>query len=153
TTWQADRVGHVHAGTATDDAPPRRVLGAVLAVVVLAIAVVAALGMVALWPDPDDVPQGENPYAAEGVSTVDGTVTRIEPFDCNSGGRGPNNQPSVAGDCARVSASTGTSESAEFLLDAGRFRAGIEVGDDIQMVRIQPPGQSASYEFLDFRRG
>lgn len=119
---------------------------------VLGISAVAILGMVVLWPDPDKVPRGENPYAAEGVSTVDGEVTRVVPFDCNSGGEGPDQQPSVPGDCARVAAST-ADEKATFTLDPGRFRAGIEVGDDIRMIRIQPPGQTVSWEFLDFKRG
>jgi hypothetical protein len=99
-------VGHLHADAAIDDGPPRRVLAGALALVVLGIAVAAMAGILALWPDPDDVPRGENPYAAEGVTTVNGEVTRIEPFDCNSGGEGPDNQPSVAGNCARVLAST-----------------------------------------------
>jgi uncharacterized membrane protein len=121
--------------------------------VVLGIAAAAILGVLALWPDPDDVPRGENPYAGEGVSTVDGTVTGVQPFDCNSGGEGPDQQPSVPGDCARVTATTDGDESAEFNLDPGRYHAGIEVGDEIRMVRIQPTGQTPSYEFLDFQRG
>ena len=145
-------MGHLHADTAIDDAAPRRGLASALTVVVLAIAAAAVVGMLALWPDAEDVPKGENPYAAEGVTTVNGEVTRIEPFDCNSGGEGPDNQPSVAGNCARVFAST-SSEKAEFILDAGRYRAGIEVGDEIRMIRIEPQGQAASFEFLDFRRG
>ncbi len=146
-------MGHGHADSAIDNTPPRRVLASILALVVLGMAAAAVAGMLALWPDPDDVPRGENPYAAEGVTTVNGAVTGIEPFDCNSGGRGPDNQPSVAGDCARISAETSSAEQAEFILDAGRLRAGIDVGDDIRMIRIEPPGQSASFEFLDFRRG
>ncbi len=98
------------------------------------------------------MPRGENPYAGEGVSTVDGEVVRVESFDCNSGGEGPDQQPSVPGDCAKVTATT-DGDRAVFNLDPGRYAAGIEVGDDVRMVRIQPEGQSASYEFLDFRRG
>ena len=77
---------------------------------------------------------------------------RVEPFDCNSGGEGPDQQPSVPGDCGKVTATT-DGDRAVFNLDPGRYAAGIEVGDDVRMVRIQPAGQSASYEFLDFRRG
>jgi uncharacterized membrane protein len=124
-----------------------------LAMVVVAIAVAALVGMVSLWPDPDDVPKGENPYAGEGVSTVEGTVVEVAPFDCNSGGEGPDQQPSVPGDCAKVTATTDDDDQAVFNLDPGRYHAGIDVGDDVRMIRIQPAGQSASYEFLDFQRG
>ena len=145
-------MAHTHSSTELEPAQPRRVLRAALTLVVLAIAVAAIAGMIALWPDRGDVPRGENPYAGEGVSTVDGEVVRVAPFDCNSGGEGPDQQPSLPGDCAKVTATT-EGERAVFNLDPGRYRAGIEIGDDIRMVRIQPAGQSASYEFLDFRRG
>ncbi len=144
-------MGHTHLDTDVAT-PPRRALGSALILVVVGIATAAIVAMVALWPDPDSVPRGENPYAGEGVSTVDGTVTRVQPFDCNSGGEGPDQQPSVPGDCARVLASTDDGQ-ADFTLDPGRYRAGIEVGDDIRLIRIQPAGQTASYEFLDFKRG
>ena len=145
-------MAHPHSSTELEPLRPRRALASVLAIVVLAIAAAAIVGVVALWPDPDDVPRGENPYAGEGVSTVDGEVVQVDPFDCNSGGEGPDQQPSVPGDCARVIANT-DGQRAVFNLDPGRYAAGIEVGDDVRMVRIQPAGQSASYEFLDFRRG
>nr|MCW2727542.1 YibE/F family protein [Aeromicrobium sp.] len=93
-----------------------------------------------------------NPYGADGVSTVDATVTKVAPFECNSGGEGPDGTLEVAGKCARITASvpggTGT-----FDLDASRFHAGIDPGDEVQLIRIEPAGQEASYEFLDFRRG
>lgn len=118
----------------------------------LVIAALAVAAMIALWPNADDVPRNPNPYGAEGVSTVDATVTDVAPFDCGSGGEGPDGSVEVDGDCARVTASVGD-ETATFDLDASRYRAGIEAGDEIQVIRIQPEGQEASYEFLDFRRG
>ena len=145
-------MGHAHSSTNLEPAASRRALGSVLILIVLGIAAAAIVGMIALWPDSEDVPRGENPYAGEGVSTVDGEVVRVESFNCNSGGEGPDQQPSVPGDCAKVTATT-DGDQAEFNLDPGRSRAGIEVGDDVRMIRIQPPGQSPSYEFLDFRRG
>ncbi len=123
-----------------------------LTAVVLAIAAVAVAAMIALWPAADDVPRNQNPYGAEGVSTVDATVTEIAPFDCNSGGEGPDGTIEVAGDCARITADV-SDGTATFDLDASRYRAGIDVGDEIQLIRIEPAGQEASYEFLDFRRG
>ena len=143
---------HSHSHAPTSDGPPRRGLALTLAAVVVAIAVAAVAAMVVLWPDADRVPRDQNPYGADGVTTVDGTVTSIDPFDCSSGGEGPDGTVELAGDCARVTASvpggTGT-----FDLDASRYRAGIDVGDDVQLIRIEPAGQEASYEFLDFRRG
>ena len=152
-TWQGGPVGHSHSSSSFAPAPPRRALGSLLTVIVLAIAAGAVIGMVVLWPDPDDVPRDANPYTGPGVTTVDAEVVRIQPFDCNSGGEGPDQQPTVDGDCARVSASTEDAGQALFTLDAGRFRAGIEVGDAIRVVRIQPAGEQVSWEFLDFRRG
>ncbi len=145
-------MGHSHTSSDVDYGQPRRLLASVMALVVLGIAVAAIAGMTVLWPDTDAVPRGENPYAGEGVSTVSGEVVRVQPFDCNSGGEGPDQQVSVPGDCAKVTASTGDAE-ATFNLDPGRYSAGIEAGDDVRMIRIQPAGESASYEFLDFERG
>ena len=123
-----------------------------LVVVVGLIAAGVILAMVALWPDADKLPKGQNPYGAEGVSTVSAKVETVKPFDCGSGGEGPDGLPSVAGNCAKVTAST-KAGAAQFTLDAARFRAGIHKGDEIKLIRIQPSGQGASYEFLDFRRG
>lgn len=123
-----------------------------LAVVVGLIAVGIIAGIVALWPDSDKVPKNANPYGAKGVSFVNATVSGVSPFDCGSGGEGPDGLPSVKGSCAHITAST-AGGSAKFDLDAGHFKAGMHKGDKVKLVRLQPPGQEASYEFLDFRRG
>lgn len=132
--------------------PPRSALAVVLTVVVALIAAGVILAMVELWPDANKLPKGQNPYGAEGVSTVSAKVETVKPFDCGSGGEGPDGLPSVAGNCAQVTAST-KAGAAQFTLDAARFKAGIHKGDEIKLLRIQPSGQEASYEFLDFRRG
>jgi uncharacterized membrane protein len=119
---------------------------------VLAIAAAAIVAMVVLWPDADKVPKDTNPYGAEGVSMVDATVTKVDPFNCNSGGEGPDGLPQVKGDCAHVTASV-KGGTAKFDLDAAHYKTGIEDGDKITVVRIEPKGQSVSYEFYDFRRG
>lgn len=121
-------------------------------VVVGLIAAGVIFGMASLWPDANKVPKDQNPYGADGVSTVSATVNTVKPFDCGSGGEGPDGLPMVAGNCAHVTAST-RAGSASFTLDAARFKAGIHKGDDITLIRIAPEGQEASYEFLDFRRG
>jgi uncharacterized membrane protein len=143
---------HSHAQSSAPDGPPRRGLAISLAVVVLAIAAAAVVAMIMLWPDGDAVPADQNPYGAEGVSTIDATVGKIVPFECNSGGEGPDGTVELAGDCAHVTAKV-PGGSGTFDLDASRYRAGIDVGDDLQLIRIQPAGQEATYEFLDFRRG
>ncbi|MEO6470514.1 MAG: YibE/F family protein, partial [Aeromicrobium sp.] len=44
-------------------------------------------------------------------------------------------------------------ETASFTLDAARFKSGINKGDHIKVLRIQPKGQPVSFEFLDYQRG
>jgi uncharacterized membrane protein len=146
-------VTHSHSHHLPTAEPRRPLLTAVLAVVVAAIAVAALASMVMLWPAKADVPREANPYGAEGTSTVNGTVTQIKPFDCGSGQGDDslNGLPSVPGDCAHIDATVGDSH-ARFDLDAARYKAGIEVGDHVRLVRIEPKGQKASYEFLDFQR-
>ena len=122
-----------------------------LTVVVLAIAAGAIAAMVALWPDPDEVPRDANPFSGQGVSTVDATVTGVSPFNCNSGGEGPDGMIEVKGACAHVDASV-KGDKATFDLDAARYRAGIDDGDKIRLIRYAQDGQT-TYEFLDFQRG
>ncbi len=143
--------GHLHPHEDLDSGPPRRALASVLAAVVAGVTVVAVAAMVLLWPDADAVPRDANPLAGEGVSLVEGTVTSVEPFDCGSGGVGPDNLPTVAGDCAQVVAETDDG-TAEFTLDSARFQAGIDEGDGVELIRIQPQGQEATFEFYDFQR-
>lgn len=126
-----------------------------LTAVVLVIAALALAAMAVLWPSAEDVPQGLDPYEGEGVSTVDATVTDVEAFDCNSGGIGPDSIPQVDGSCADVTATLDDGgDTAEFVLDPTRYvGAGMNEGDKITLVRIEPPGQEPSYEFRDYRRG
>jgi uncharacterized membrane protein len=135
-----------------DYGPPRRGLAAILTVIVLVIAAVAIAAMVTLWPESDQVPHDKNPYGGQGVSTINAKVTGVDPFDCNSGGEGPDGMPQVKGDCAHITA-TIDEGTATFDLDAARYKAGIKPGDEVKILRIAPKGQSVSYEFLDFRRG
>ncbi len=124
-----------------------------LTIVVLAIAAGAVAAMVVLWPDSDDVPKGANPYSGEGVSTLTATVTSVEPFDCNSGGEGPDNTREVLGSCAQVGVDVKGEDDATFVLDATRYTAGIEDGDKVKLLRFALEGQPTSYEFIDFQRG
>lgn len=143
---------HTHTHHATESGPPRRGLATVLGAVVALLAVGVIVAMVVLWPDATKVPKDRNPYRGPGVSTVSATVTSVKAFDCGSAGEGPDGLPMVTGDCAHVTAST-KAGAAAFILDAARFKAGIHDGDAIKLIRIQPAGQDASYEFLDFQRG
>ncbi|RLV55788.1 YibE/F family protein [Aeromicrobium phragmitis] len=145
-------MAHSHAHTF--EAPARPRLAKALAIVVGVIAVAAIAGMVALWPNSGDVPQGGGPFSDESVTLVDATVESVEPFDCGSTGIGPDNTPMVEGDCAQVTAATEDDESAEFTLDPTRYvGAGMEPGDEIVLIEIAPPGQQVSYEFHDYQRG
>lgn len=145
-------VTHSHAHGNIDPGPPRRAFAAFITLIVVTIAVATAIAMVALWPDSAKGPRNQNPYGAEGVSIVSATVKGVAPFDCGSRGQGPDGLPMVTGDCAKVTAST-KAGAASFTLDAARFKAGIEAGDQIKIIRLEPPGQSVSYEFYDFERG
>jgi len=145
-------VAHSHAHAPIDAGPPRRGLAATLTVVVLLVAAGAVAAMVHLWPSATEVPHDRNPYGAEGVSKVSATVSHIAPFDCGSGGLGPDNIPTVDGDCAHIEAHTDEG-TATFDLDSARYKAGIDVGDHVTLLRLAPEGQQASYEFIDFRRG
>jgi len=126
----------------------------VVAAIVVAIAIATAVGVLALWPDHTKMDQNQNPYGAKGVSIVSATVKTATPFNCGSGGQGPDGLPMVKGNCDKVTVST-KSETATFTLDAARAKAGIKAGDHIRVVRIQSqtPGQPPTYEFYDFQRG
>lgn len=144
--------GHAHTIEDLDAGPPRKRLSAILAVIVTIITLLALAAMVALWPAADDVPSDRNPLAGPGVTTVDAVVSSVEEFDCGSGGIGPDQLPTVDGNCAQVVAQTDEGP-AEFTLDSARTQAGISEGDQIELIRFQPEGQSEiSYEFLDFER-
>jgi uncharacterized membrane protein len=143
--------GHAHSHDDLDAGPPRQGLAATLAVVVGAISVAAIVAMVVLWPSSSQVPKAPNPLSGEGVTLLDGTVTAVKPFDCGSGGVGPDNQPTVDGDCAKVTAETDDGD-ATFTLDSARYQAGIDEGDEIEVLRIAPQGQPATFEFYDFQR-
>ncbi len=123
-----------------------------LAIIVSVITLISLAAMVSLWPDAGDIPRDRNPISGEGVSTVSAEVTSVEEFDCGSGGEGPDQLPTVDGNCAAVVADTDEGP-AEFTLDSARTQAGISEGDGIELIRIQPEGQEVSYEFLDFERG
>lgn len=141
---------HAHPHDELDVGPPRPALATTLAAIVVALTVATIGAMIALWPH--DVPEAQNPYGQKGVTTLDATVTKVSPFDCKSGQQGPDGMVTVDGDCANVEART-SEGTAAFQLDSARFRAGIDVGDDIRVVRIAPDGQDPTYEFLDFQRG
>ncbi|KAA1400245.1 YibE/F family protein [Aeromicrobium ginsengisoli] len=145
-------MAHSHSHDAVDHGPPRRGLAATLAVAVLAIATLAIAAMVVLWPEADKVPHDKNPYGGQGVSTISAKVTGVDPFNCNSGGEGPDGLPQVKGDCAHITATTDDG-TATFDLDAARYKAGIKAGDEVRILRIAPKGQAVSYEFFDFQRG
>ncbi len=141
---------HAHPHDELDSGPPRPALATTLAAIVVALTVATIGAMIALWPH--DVPAAQNPYGQKGVTTVDATVTKVSPFDCKSGQQGPDGMVTVDGDCANVEARTAEGTAA-FQLDSARFRAGIDVGDEIRVIRIAPDGQDPTYEFLDFKRG
>ena len=124
-----------------------------LVLVVLAITAAAVTAMALTWPAAGDVPKGLDPYGGEGVSRVGAVVKTVEALDCNGTGVGPDNTPGVAGACGEVTAATDDGEAADITLDPTRFQSGISVGDKVTLLRVQPEGQTPSFEFIDFQRG
>lgn len=146
-------VAHSHSGPHSAETAPRTGLAIALGVIVTAVGVAAIIGMVWLWPAAEDVPVGANPYGAEGVTIINAEVVEITPFDCGSTGIGPDNTPTVAGDCADVIASIDGGEAA-FTLDPTRYVGGtMAPGDRIQLVEFTPEGLEPSYSFYDYQRG
>ncbi|PJJ56735.1 YibE/F-like protein [Mumia flava] len=142
-------LGHHHA-------PPdrgRRGLAQVLAAVIALLAVGLGVAVWMLWPDSDQVASAQNPYGQPGVSIVDATVTGVDPLECGAGGVGPDGLPAVEGSCGQVRFQTDDGESAELTVQPALYNNGIEVGDEIQVIRIAPDGADATFEFLDFQRG
>ncbi|WP_370618177.1 YibE/F family protein [Mumia sp. Pv 4-285] len=145
---------HPHSHLSGSEDHGRRGLAAVLAVVVGLIAITLAIGVWVLWPDADDVAKAPNPYGTQGVSIVSGTVTDVRAVDCGGGAVGPDGLPAVQGDCGELLVRTADDESASVTVQPAVFRAGVEVGDAVDVIRIKPEGaETASYEFLDFDRG
>ncbi|MEO6471783.1 MAG: hypothetical protein ABIR57_07810, partial [Aeromicrobium sp.] len=99
---------HSHFHENLDDGPPRKSLARVLALIVGLIAVAVAVGIAVLWPDSSNVSKDQNPYSGQGVHIVTATVKSVTPYDCGSGGEGPDGLPMVKGDCGKVVALTKT---------------------------------------------
>ncbi|KAA1422690.1 YibE/F family protein [Mumia zhuanghuii] len=145
---------HSHGHLTGSEDHGRRGLATVLAVVVGLIAVTLAIGVWVLWPDGDDVAKAPNPYGTQGVSIVSGTVTDVRAVDCGGGAVGPDGLPAVQGECGELLVRTTDDESATVTVQPAVFRSGVEVGDAVDVIRIQPEGAAtATYEFLDFDRG
>jgi uncharacterized membrane protein len=124
-----------------------------LTLAVLAITAGAVAALVLTWPNSDDVPRGLDPYGGEGVSRVGAVVKAVDAVDCGGSTDGPDGVPGFEGACGQLTAATDDGQRAEATLDPARFNAGVSVGDKVTLLRIQPAGQEATYEFLDFQRG
>lgn len=145
---------HSHLGASDDLDQGRRGLATVLAVVVGLLGVALAVAVWILWPDADDVAKAPNPYGTQGVSIVSATVTDVRAVDCGGGAVGPDGLPAVQGDCGELLLRTSDGKSASVTVQPAVFRSGVDVGDAVDLVRVQPEGASEpTYEFLDFDRG
>ncbi|MGA9716002.1 MAG: YibE/F family protein [Aeromicrobium sp.] len=144
---------HTHSGASVPVGRSGAPMITALVLVVLAISAGALTAMVLTWPSASDVPKGLDPYGGEGVSRVGAVVKSVDALDCNGTGAGPDNTPGVAGACGEVTAATDDGEAAKVTLDPTRFQSGISVGDQVTLLRVQPAGQTPSFEFVDFQRG
>ena len=68
----------------------------------MAIAAVAIVAMVVLWPDVQRGAARQEPLQRQGRQHGRATVTKVDPFKCNSRRRGTGRRSSVKGDCAHV---------------------------------------------------
>ncbi len=158
-SWHPVIVSHAHGHGPIDDGPPRPQLARTLGGVVAAIAVATGIAIAMLWPSGSDVPRDTDPYGGEGVTTVEATVTAIEPFDCGSTGEVDiDSMPTVAGSCANVTAEIthgpAVGDSAEFQMNSTNYVAGtIADGDRVTLVQYEVEGGAFAYEFRDFVRG
>jgi uncharacterized membrane protein len=119
--------------------------GRVAASVLALIAVVTAIGIVALWPS------GSQPVSVAGIAggTVSAEVTRVEQAPC----------PSAPDEtCGRIEvrldeSGTGGPETAVVELGSSAFSPEISVGDTVRVAANEaPPGAEPTYSLVDFER-
>jgi uncharacterized membrane protein len=168
--------GHSHAGlvAAPGEGPAPRRSGrqrrqeqrvrrralVLMAVVLVPFALATIAGIVAYWPDSGSKPPppGNTAFSAPGVSFPQGTVTGVKPVPCETGSAGGNARgnepPRTCGQAAvRVESGPDQGRVQNVLVPAEVFRAGIESGDEIRLVRLPAgAGVEVSYQFLDFVR-
>lgn len=137
-----------------DSTPSRRRLATALALLVAVLAAATVVGIAALWPDDTKVATTAHPYSsAQGVSVVSAQVTWVSATDCGGDGTGPDGLPAVAGTCGTVRFKVDRGPTATTIVQPATYLAGIQKGDRIKVVRLDPPGtDDVSYQFLDFER-
>lgn len=138
-------------GPARSTAEPHRpLLAVILGGLVIVIGLGSVTGLFLLRPNADDVATAPDPYGGEAVEILDATVTGVDVFDCGD-------ETMIDGfrmtsrDCANVTADS-TDGVIEFQLDATRFDAGIEIGDQVRVSRIDVPDEEPTYMFYEFER-
>lgn len=138
---------HAHDPQTLDVGPPRPRLALILGISVVAIAIASVIGMFMLYPDADDRVNADGPYSSDDVSLLDGEVTEVEFFECESFEM--DGMPTHAGDCATVFAETEEDGEVSFFMDATQLRAGMEVGDQIRIVKHDIPNPEGMPEFSE----
>lgn len=137
----------------------RRVLGVLLGLLVPLLAV-TVVGLVWLWPreDPSTYLSAAGRYAAQGVTTVPGTVTATQPYVCDEGVEGVE-QPSRQAVCAKLTVRIDAGDDRGRLVPvdvrSSVVDAGVYPGDTLKLLRLPADEQSkvATFTFADFSRG
>lgn len=115
------------------------------------VAIGTVVGLVTLWPDGDKVDRlgGEVQFAAPGVTFPDAVITSIG--NCPEGTAAPG--VTCRDVAAELTSGPDSGERAKLSLQGPPARAGLKVGDSIQVMRIPTQeGQPASYSFFSINR-
>ncbi|RZS89619.1 putative membrane protein [Motilibacter rhizosphaerae] len=151
---------HAHSGGRRRAAPPPARAVLLLVAVLVPLAGLTVAGLVHLWPraDPATYLPAAGKYAADGVTTVSGTVTDVEPYVCTVGVEGDDAATRTVV-CAHlvVRLTSGPEKGRTAPVDATNqtVDAGVSAGTRIQLLRL-PADQvttHATYTFGDFTRG
>ncbi|MEJ5913251.1 YibE/F family protein [Pseudokineococcus sp. 1T1Z-3] len=128
----------------------RRVV-AVSAVLVGLVTASVLAGLVVLWPTQGaGVPAAGEPAAAELVS---GTVTAVEPFDCDAQAFDEDGNPIPVGPCGDVSVRLAGGVVVGVQVSPTVYETGIGAGDGVQLLEGPGEGGVPSYVFVDYERG
>jgi uncharacterized membrane protein len=143
--------GHSHRAGNDDDVEVRAVPRTVLLSVLAAALVLTVVGLLALWPDGDEVDdlRGSVSFAAEGVTFPEATVEEVAPA-CES-----LTEPAEGCGTLEVTVTEGADEGtvAEVDVPPQVSAAGLQRGDQVELIRTPAAeGQPATLAYFNIER-
>jgi uncharacterized membrane protein len=147
-------VGHSHRALSDDDLPIGRSVRVSLLAALAVVAALTVLGVVFLWPDGTklDTIRQQTPFAAPGVTTTTGRVTRVAPA-CPGSHQSGEGTGSCGTIDVRVLRGAGQDDQAQVRVAPEVTASGLRAGDEVQLVRTPPQhGQPASYTYDTIKR-